>query len=83
MQLGKDDDEAFNGPQVPQKIGSVLFVTPKVGSRLNTAQGQDSSILKDATQNELQVSDMVKSPDLHSKNIEEEAMDRGELQSIP
>ena len=46
-------------------------------------EDQDSSILRDAAQNESQVFDVVKSPDLPSKNIEEEAMDRGELQSIP
>ena len=39
--------------------------------------------LRDATQNDPQIFDMVKSPDPPSKNMEEESVSSGELQSIP
>ena len=47
------------------------------------SENQDTSNLRDATQNDPQVFDMVKSPELPSKNMEEESMSCGELQSIP
>ena len=48
-----------------------------------TDEAQASSMLRDATQNDTQVFDMVKSPDPPSKNMEEEYVSRGKLQSIP
>ena len=47
-----------------------------------TDEAQASSMLRDATQNDTQVFDMVKSPtpDPPSKNMEEESVSRGELQ---
>ena len=60
------------------------FMSPPSGNRNNLEhEAQDSSMLRDATQNDPQVFDMVKSPDPPSKNMEEESLSRGELQSIP
>ena len=47
------------------------------------SENQDTSNLRDATQNDPQIFDMVKSPDPPSKNMEEESVSSGELQSIP
>ena len=56
--------------------------SPRQDSEMND-ESQDSSMLRDATQNDTQVFDMVKSPDPPSKNMEEESVSRGELLSIP
>ena len=59
-----------------------IVSSPRQDSEMND-ESQDSSMLRDATQNDTQVFDMVKSPDPPSKNMEEESVSSGELQSIP
>ena len=56
-----------------------IVSSPRQDSEMND-ESQDSSMLRDATQNDPQVFDMVKSPDPPSKNMEEESVSRGELQ---
>ena len=47
------------------------------------SKNQDTSTLRDATQNDPQVFNMVENLDSPSKNMEENSVSRGELQSIP
>ena len=71
-----------DGPLAKSSPSKEIVSSPRKDSEIND-ESQDPSMMRDATQNDPQVFDMVKSPDPPSKNMEEESVSSGELQSIP
>jgi len=62
-----------DGPLAKSSPSKEIVSSPRQDSEMND-ESQDSSMLRDATQNDPQIFDMVKSPDPPSKNMEEESV---------